>query len=102
MKFDCLGARLDFVVLENQPFDVVISRTKWRCLGGVLDFKEEEVGLDYHDQQAVLPKVSKHTRPRNFMAEQTERTLALIPSLQIRLPARREQMRVSSKRNSSA
>lgn len=44
--FEQLQAGIDFIILENVPFDVVIGRPTLKRLGGVLDFKAEVVRLD--------------------------------------------------------
>lgn len=41
-----LKAKIDFIVLPNVPFDMVIGRPTLKRLGGALDFKREVVAFD--------------------------------------------------------
>lgn len=66
VSFDGMTAGLDFVVLENLPFDIVIGRPTLKRLGGVLDFKAEEVRLDYREKIVKLPMISEYARPRDL------------------------------------
>lgn len=60
--FEQLEARMEFFVLENVPFDLVIGRPTMKRFGGVLDFRAEEVRLDYGGQTAALPMVAKYSQ----------------------------------------
>lgn len=51
-------------MLSNAPFHLVVGCPLLKHLGGVLDFKFEEVQLDYREQQSILPMVSEHEQPR--------------------------------------
>lgn len=51
---------MDFIVLGNVPFDLVIGRPTLKRLGGVLDFRAEEVRFQYRAQEAVIPMVSEY------------------------------------------
>lgn len=62
--FESLQVYMDFVVLENVPFDVVIGRPTLKRLGAVLDFRTEKVCLDYHGKGAVVPMLSEYVRTR--------------------------------------
>lgn len=64
VTFDDFPAHLDFVVLDNLPFDIVIGRPTLKRLGGLLDFQKEEVILLYHELNANLPRMSQYKRPR--------------------------------------
>lgn len=50
VSFQNIEAQLDFVVLKNVPFDLVIGRPTLKQLSGVLDFRSEEVRFAYRDQ----------------------------------------------------
>lgn len=64
VMFDELQAEVDFIVLEDTPFDVVISRPTIKRLGGVIDLPAEVVRFDYRGQKAVLPMVPEYSQPR--------------------------------------
>lgn len=45
--FEKMEAKLDFVGLSSVPFDVVVGRKTLKWLGGVLDFRAEDVRSHY-------------------------------------------------------
>lgn len=51
--FDDLQANVDFVFLQNVPFDVVIGRATIKRLGRVMKFPGEVVRLTYQGRSAV-------------------------------------------------
>ena len=57
--------KIDFIVLENLPFDVLIGRPTLITLGAVLDFKSAEVRLDAGGTKSTLPMVSEYERPHD-------------------------------------
>lgn len=63
-----LEARIDLIVLQNVPFDLMIGRPTLKQLGGVLDFRAEEVCLNYHGLGAGIPMVSEYILPRELTA----------------------------------
>lgn len=65
--FEGLEARIHFIVLKNVPFDLLIGRPTLKRLGGVPDFRSEEVRLKYGGQEEVLPMFSE-SRRRNIRA----------------------------------
>lgn len=64
VQFDKVKARIDFIVLRNVPFDLVIGRPTLKRPGGILEFRAEEVRLDYDGKTAVLPMVAEYDRQR--------------------------------------
>lgn len=66
MSFARLEMEMDFVIMRNVPFDFIIGRPTLKCLGGVLDFKCEEVRLDYRGRQETLPMVSGYSRSQEL------------------------------------
>lgn len=59
VMLDSLDVKMIFIVMQSVPFDLVIGRLTLKRLGGVLDFRAEEVHLDYKGQQETLPMVSE-------------------------------------------
>lgn len=57
-----LNVRIDFVVLKNLPFVLVIVRSALKQLGGVLDIKSKKVQLNYREQDATLPMASGYSQ----------------------------------------
>ena len=57
--------KIDFIVLENLPFDVLIGRPTLITLGAVLDFKSAEVRLEAGGAKSTLPMVSEYERPHD-------------------------------------
>lgn len=66
--FQQMEATMDFVVPTRVPFDLVIGRPALKRLGGVLDFKRAEVGLDYRGQKTWIPMVSEFIQMRDQKA----------------------------------
>lgn len=60
--FEELTYRIYFIIRENVPFDLFIGRPTLKRLGGVLDFRAEEVSLHYKGQKAKLSIVSEYTQ----------------------------------------
>lgn len=60
VSFRDLYALLEFVVLKNVPFDLVLGRPTLKRLEGVLEFRSEEVRLACHGHEAILPVLSEH------------------------------------------
>lgn len=67
--FEQMEATMDFVVLLHIPFDLVTSHSSLKRLEGVLEFKGEEVRLDYRGQKAVLLMVLEYSYPRDQMEQ---------------------------------
>lgn len=55
-------ARIDFVMLQDVPFDPVVGCPNLKRFGGVLHFRSEEVFLDCCTQQAFFPLVSEYEK----------------------------------------
>lgn len=68
VMFDQSQARIDFIVLQNVPFHIVIGRPTLKRIGGMLNFRVEEVCLNYHGQEAVMSMVSECSLPREIIA----------------------------------
>lgn len=61
---DSIAVKMDFIVMQNVQFDLVIGRSTLKRLGGVVNFRTEVVFLDYQDHQATLPMVSEYSCAR--------------------------------------
>lgn len=64
--FEELQVKLDFIVLENAPFDVVIGRTIIKGLKSVLDLLAEVLRFSYKGRSAVLPMMPTYMRLREM------------------------------------
>lgn len=62
--FEKFHVIIDFVVLKNVLFGLVMRQPTLKWLGGILDFKSEEVRLDYKGKEATLPMVSEYSQSR--------------------------------------
>lgn len=65
VMLDLLVVKMDFVVMQNVPFDLVIGRPTLKRLIGVLNLRTKEVRLHYQSQQATLPTVSEYSCARD-------------------------------------
>lgn len=63
VSLDALEVKMDFIVMQNVPFDLFTDRPTLKRMGDVLGFKTEEVRFDYRGRQAVFQKVSEYSRP---------------------------------------
>lgn len=59
-----IEALIDFIDLPNVPFYIVIGRPTLKRLGAELDFKSEEVRLNYRNKTEALPMVPEYTWTR--------------------------------------
>lgn len=66
---DTVRVNVDFIVLQNIPFDLVIGRPTLKRLGAVLDFPAEVVQLSYKGKEARLPMISEYVQPRQLTGD---------------------------------
>lgn len=71
LLFGNLQDEVDFIVLENIPFDIIIGRPTIKRLGGVLYFKAEEVRMNYQGHKAIIPMLCEFSK-RLELVEETD------------------------------
>lgn len=64
IQFGAEKAQMDFIVLPNIPFDIVIGRYTLKRLEGELDFKRKVVRFEYRKRIETLPMVPEYARSR--------------------------------------
>lgn len=60
MLFENLNAEIHFIILESTLCDVITERLFVKKIVSVLDFKPEEVNMNYNYQTKILPLLSEY------------------------------------------
>lgn len=61
--------KLNFIIIPNTSFYLLIGRSNLDWLGGTIHFKTEEACPDYHERKVVLPVLYKYEWPRDLSEE---------------------------------